>query len=72
MLTAAVRRVGCSRRVRRAHALLSSAWFGQQEDGAGTDGGPTRRGASNPRHSPHGGQAGLRHASRGDGTHTWN
>jgi len=56
--------------VRRAQELLSIAWFGQQVGGAGSEGGPTRFPLSRSRHSPHGAQEGVRHASRGDGTHT--
>jgi len=57
--------------VRRAQELLSTAWFGQQVGGAGSEGGPTRLPLSRSRHSPHGAQEGVRHVSRGDGTHTW-
>lgn len=57
--------------VSRAQELLSTAWFGQQVGGAGSEGGPTRFPLSKSRHSPHGAQDGVRHASRGDGTHTW-
>lgn len=59
-----------SSRLRRTQVLLSTAWLGQQESGAGTSGGPTSFPLSSSRQSPHGPQLPVRHDSFGAGTHT--